>query len=171
MIATAMAVNEIWEPLMPFRGMLSKEMNDLAHKVDFHQVVLSWLPTWWLCLAISFTSAGISIGCSIWAAVAQVTDQPYGTPVLIGAAAFVTALTGMVVPIAQAYFKDRSEVRQAEILKQKVRELELMARQAAHGHQKNAEQLKRVGEVTQRLVDITPGIEVQVIQPQDSHSK
>lgn len=161
--AFAVAAYDWMDSSMPFRGMLSKEMYALAHKTDFSQVVLSWLPAWWVCMALSFMSAGVALGCSIWATVAGVSDQPYGTPILIGAASLVTAFAGLVIPLAQAFYKDRSENRALEATKARIKELERLAETSVRGHARNAEDLQKVAEVTRRIVECTPGIDNDVL--------
>jgi hypothetical protein len=141
------------EPGMPFRGLLSHQMEESIKVLGFRHYVVAWLPTWWLILAASFTSAGVGIGCAVWAIFAQIQNEPVGLPILIGASALVSAFAGLVVPITLAWFKDRSEERQVDHLKHRVAELEAQVVLNTEGHTRNAEKIEKVAIATQKIVD------------------
>lgn len=142
-----------WEHRMPFRGLLSDEMSNSIKTVGFRHYVVAWLPTWWFILACSFTSAGVGIGCSIWAFVNQDLGQPVGIPLLIGATSLISAFGGLVVPITLAWFRDRSERREQEHLKIRLKELELQVEINRQGHTENASNIQKVTIATQKIAD------------------
>lgn len=139
---------------LPFRGLLSAEMTDAVKKAGFTHYMLAWLPTWWNILACSFLMAGVGIGCSIWAVVNQVQDQPVGLPILIGSSALVTAVFSGITPIALAWMKDRSEQRQVDHLKQRIQELEHRVVANAQGHQDNAANIQKIADAAQKILEV-----------------
>jgi hypothetical protein len=141
------------EPGMPFRGLLSHQMEESIKVLGYRHYVIAWLPTWWLILACSFTSAGVGIGCAVWAMFAQIQNEPVGLPILIGSSALVSAFAGLIVPITLAWFKDRSEQRQVDHLKHRVVELEAQVALNTRGHADNAVKIEKVAAATQKIVD------------------
>jgi hypothetical protein len=140
-------------PHLPFRGMLTDEMSDSIKTLGFRHYLVAWLPTWWLILGCSMLSAGVGLGCAIWAVVDQVQGQPVGLPVLIGASALVSAFAGLIVPITLAWFKDRSEQREHQHLKERVHELEIQVEANREGHMENKINIQKVSVATQKIAD------------------
>ena len=152
-ISAVWVVYAILEHHLPFRGLLSDEMTETIKQVGFRHYMLAWLPTWWAILACSFLAAGMSVGCSIWAVVNQVQEQPVGLPLLIGASSLTTALLSGITPIILAWLKDRSETRQMDHLKHRVQELEVQVTVNQQGHTENAANIVKVTEATQKIAE------------------
>jgi len=138
---------------MPFHGMLSDEMTKQFRQLDSKEVLISWLPAWWFSLAVSFSMAGMGIGCAIWATINQINDQPTATPFLLGCSALVASFGGILVPIAQAFFKDRSESRRSEELQNRVKELETMVSANRVGHLENAINIQKIADAAEKMVE------------------
>jgi len=144
---------------------MADAMSESIKVVGFRHYVLAWLPTWWVTLASSTLMAGIGLGCALWAVVDQAQGFPIGAPVLVGTSMVIGSFAGIVVPITLAWFKDRSEVREAEHLKNRVAELEAQIMINSKGHQENAESIqrnsediKRVAVATQNIVDVAADV-------------
>lgn len=143
----------IWNRCMPFRGMISGELYGSMKLLDAKEVLISWLPTWWTSLALSFFGTGMVATCSVWAVVNEVNSNPTTVPILMGMAAFATSIGGILVPITMAYFKDRSETRQLAFLKSRLVTLEDKVRQNIKEHNKSAKRLDDI-EARELLDDI-----------------
>jgi hypothetical protein len=138
---------------LPFRGLLNEEMNVAIKQVGFRHYILAWLPTWWMTLALSFVSLGVSVGCSIWAFVGQVNEEPVGLPILIGASSLITAVLSGITPIVLAWLKERSETRNMDHFKERIQELEAQVERNREGHVENAVNIQKVTIATQKIAE------------------
>jgi hypothetical protein len=129
-------------------------MTDAIKQVGFRHYVLAWLPTWWMILAFSFFSVGVSSGCAIWAFVGNVNEEPVGLPVLIGVSSLVTAILSGVTPIVLAWLKDRSETRQVEHFKDRINQLESQVAANQQGHTDNAINIQKIAEAAQKILEV-----------------
>lgn len=132
------------EDKLVFRGLFSKHIEDSIKPFTFEHYVAGWLPLWWGILAFSFSAIGAAVACSIWAFVAELNGQPTATPILLGLASVIAAFSGMIVPIATSWFKDRSENRQLDLFKQRVVELQRQLDDLQKNHVVNKEHIQQV---------------------------
>lgn len=142
-----------WNNTMPFHGLLSEKMSDTLNRVDTREVLISWLPAWWFSLAVSFSMAGMGIGCAIWAIVNQFNEQPTATPFLLGCSAIIASFGGIIVPIVLAFFRDRSESRQIENMRDRIRELETQLVMTQQGQTENRIHLEKIADAAQKIVE------------------
>jgi hypothetical protein len=144
----------ILEPRLPFRGLFTEEMTDAIKQVGLRHYVLAWLPTWWITLAFSFFTVGVSTGCAVWAFVGKVNDEPVGLPILIGMSSLVTAVLSGVTPIVLAWLKERSETRQIEHFKERIQQLESQVAANREGHVDNAINIQKIAEAAQKILEV-----------------
>lgn len=149
---------------MPFRGLFPKHLVDRLSPEELKHYAIGWMPTWWLMIACSFFMIGVAFCSSVWAFVAALNNEPIVSPMLLGLSAVIGSFATLVVPIVTAWFKDRADSRNSDQLKSRVVELEreLQITKAEHGI--NQANIKKIAEVTQKVVDQTPGVNENIAQ-------
>jgi hypothetical protein len=148
------------EDNLVFRGLLR---DTLLKTTDIQHYEIAWLPMWWGMMAFSFASIGISIGCTLWAIIAQMNGEPWVVPVLIALATLLGAFMSGAVPIVTAWLKFRSDAMQLEFFKKQVVDLEAKLSEVHRGHERNSENIDRIATVTNKLTEVIPRVSEQVV--------
>jgi hypothetical protein len=143
------------EDHLVFRGLFHKQLEESIKPFDFQHYVVGWLPLWWGVLAFSFSAIGAAITCTFWAIIAEVNGLPTATPVLMGLTALVVAVGGIIVPIATAYMKLKSDTMQLDFFKDKAVELQQQLDKLHVSHTENRADIKKIADVTKNVIEAT----------------
>ena len=147
---------------MPFRGLLSEYADKAIDGVGFKEIVLSWLPAWWITLAATYTMTGFSIACALWGFFNVSNGLPFLPPVLLGLAALAGAVGNMIVPIVTAWMKYKSDVLDVNHLKERIAELEEKLSESSRTYEINRRNIERIADVTKKIVEVTPDVDEDV---------